>query len=98
MSPQRVFAVYEFITRHFLGCCSRDAVLAETELQVSIGLELFTARATLIKERNYLDVYKYDRQGENSLPPFHRGETVPLVDCHVEESQTTVCVTGIDEE
>ena len=48
MAAQRVFAVYEFITRHFLGCCSHDAVLAETELQVSIGLELFTARATLI--------------------------------------------------
>ena len=51
-----------------------------------VSLEVATAR----EERNYLDVYKYDRQGENSLPPFRRGEQVSVVDCHVEESQTTV--------
>lgn len=73
-----------------LACCSKDAVLAETELQVAIGYEWFNARGVIIKEKNYLDIYKYERQSENSLPPFHVGEQVGIIDSHVEESVTTV--------
>lgn len=55
-----------------------------------IGNEAFTAKGTIIKERNYLDVYKYEKQSENFLPPFTVGEHVPVVDCCVEESTTVV--------
>ena len=89
-TPSQIFSVYEYITRHFLACCSKDAVLAETELQVAIGYEWFNARGIIIKEKNYLDIYKYERQSENSLPPFHVGEQVRIIDSHVEESMTTV--------
>ena len=64
--------------------------MAETELQVVIGQEWFNARGIIIKEKNYLDIYKYERQSENSLPPFQVGEQIKILDSHVEESVTTV--------
>lgn len=55
-----------------------------------IGNEAFSAKGTIIKERNYLEVYKYEKQSENFLPRFTVGEHVPVVDCCVEESVTVV--------
>ena len=57
---------------------------------MAIGYEWFNARGVIIKEKNYLDIYKYERQSENSLPPVHVGEQVGIIDSHVEESVTTV--------
>ena len=57
---------------------------------MSIGYEWFSAKGTLVKEKNYLEIYKYEKQDENTLPPFFVGEVVPVVDSHVEESKTVV--------
>ena len=43
-----------------------------------------------MKEKNYLEIYKYEKQSENTLPLFFVGEVVPVVDSHVEESKTVV--------
>lgn len=67
--------------------------MAETELQVAIGYEWFNARGVIIKEKNYLDIFKYERQSENTLPPFRIGEQVPIIDSHVDESMTTVSIS-----
>lgn len=61
-------------------------------MEVSIGSELFTAKGTIIKEKNYLDVFIYEKQGENTLPRFVVGERVAVTDCFVDESMTTVSV------
>ena len=80
--------VYEFIVRHFLACCSRDAQGFETTATIEICnervrkslffykfsilnlsysfwispiLKKFSANGLMITERNYLDVYPYDR-------------------------------------
>ena len=100
MNPDRVYSVYEFITRHFLACCSKHAVLAETgidslihsyiELEVYIGNEGFTAKGTIVKEKNYLEIYVYEKQGENCLPHFSLHEYVPVLSCFVDEGITTV--------
>lgn len=62
----------------------------EAELQVGIGTELFTAKGTIIRERNYLDVFKYERLNENTLPTFVVGEEVEVASLCVEESTTVV--------
>ena len=62
---------------------------------MSIGYEWFSAKGTLIKEKNYLEIYKYEKQSENTLPPFFVGEVVPVVDSHVEESKTVVCMMNV---
>lgn len=53
--------VYEFIVRHFLACVSQDAVGQETVVDIDIAQEMFSASGLMIIERNYLDVYPYDR-------------------------------------
>ena len=30
VNPNKALAIYEYVSRHFLACCSRDAVLAES--------------------------------------------------------------------
>ena len=99
-----MYAIYDFITRHFLACCSKHAVLAETgifsfyypciELEVFIGNEGFTAKGTIIKEKNYLEIYVYEKQGENFLPHFSLNENVPVLSCFVDEGTTTVFSTS----
>nr|KAG5704928.1 hypothetical protein BaRGS_003911 [Batillaria attramentaria] len=53
--------IYEFIVRHFLACCSQDALGHETRVKINVAEELFTAQGLMILARNYLDVYPYDR-------------------------------------
>ena len=60
------------------------------EIDVLIKYELFSAKGTIIKEKNYLDVFIYERQSENYLPRFEKGELVNIQDCFVEEGITTV--------
>jgi hypothetical protein len=61
-------SVYELITRHFLACCSKDAVGQRTTATADIAGETFTAKGLMITERNYLDIYKWDRWTEHSMP------------------------------
>jgi DNA topoisomerase-3 len=46
--------VYDLITRHFLACCSKDAVGIESEIVAEISGEYFRASHLAIKEKNYL--------------------------------------------
>ncbi|KAI0302708.1 DNA topoisomerase [Russula brevipes] len=81
--------VYEFITRRFLACCSKDALGFETIVEVVYGGEDFSAKGLIILERNYLDVYPYDKWSGKELPDFEEGETfVPSV-CELRDGTTT---------
>lgn len=53
--------MYEFIVRHFLACVSQDALGQETVVDIDIAQEKFSASGLMIIERNYLDVYPYDK-------------------------------------
>ncbi|KAK9454863.1 DNA topoisomerase [Dipodascopsis uninucleata] len=82
--------VYILITRHFLACCAEDAKGESTEVSLDWGGERFSANGLRVIERNYLDVYPYDRW-ENSqiIPTFIQGEMVPLRSATIEEGSTT---------
>ncbi|KAG9072250.1 DNA topoisomerase [Linnemannia hyalina] len=66
--------VYEYITRRFLACCSEDAKGDQTDIDAVIHTETFKATGLIIKERNYLDVYPYDKWSGTVLPNFEEGE------------------------
>ncbi|KAF9173010.1 DNA topoisomerase [Mortierella sp. AD010] len=66
--------VYEFITRRFLACCAEDAKGDQTDVEVKVNTETFKATGLIIKERNYLDVYPYDKWTGAVLPNFVEGE------------------------
>ena len=64
---------------------------------MSVGNEVFRAKGTIVKERNYLDVFKYERLTENLLPPLQVGEKVTLASLSFEECKTTVgAVRGLN--
>ncbi|KAI0256361.1 DNA topoisomerase [Lactifluus subvellereus] len=81
--------VYEFITRRFLACCSKDALGFETTVEVIYGGEDFFAKGLIVLERNYLDVYPYDKWTGKEIPDFEEGATfVPSV-CELRDGTTT---------
>ena len=75
----REFKVYNLIARHFLACCSKDAVGEGTKVEMRVGLEYFKANGTVILEKNYLDIYhQFDKWNDNELPPFTENEYLPV--------------------
>ena len=59
--------VYEFIVRHFLACVSKDAVGAETTVNIDIAGEKFVGHGLSVRERNYLEVYTYERWSDKEI-------------------------------
>ncbi|XP_076459295.1 DNA topoisomerase 3-alpha-like [Babylonia areolata] len=66
--------LYEFIVRHFLACCSQDALGHETLVEIDIAEERFTAQGLMILAKNYLEVYPYDRWNAKEMPLYHMGD------------------------
>ena len=81
--------VYEFIVRHFLACCSKDAQGMETTVDISVNEEVFSASGLVITDRNYLDVYPYDRWTDRNMPRFSQGESQPADRVELVEGETT---------
>ncbi|XP_034311164.2 DNA topoisomerase 3-alpha isoform X1 [Magallana gigas] len=67
--------LYEFIVRHFLATCSKDAQGQETTVTINIADEMFTAQGLMIIARNYLDVYPYDRWNAKTIPVYQEGDS-----------------------
>ncbi|KAI5290952.1 DNA topoisomerase [Ascosphaera acerosa] len=82
--------VYEFVTRRFLACCSDDAKGEATDISISYGPESFHAHGLLVRERNYLEVYVYDKwDSSKQLPAFAVGETFTPTEATMTEGKTS---------
>ncbi|BGP16682.1 DNA topoisomerase [Rhodosporidiobolus nylandii] len=81
--------VYELIVRRFLACCSKNARGLETTVDIDIAGERFKATGLIIQQRNYLDVYRYDKWNGSILPEFQVGERFVPDDLSLHEGQTT---------
>ncbi|RHN69971.1 putative DNA topoisomerase transcription factor interactor and regulator CCHC(Zn) family [Medicago truncatula] len=66
--------LYELVVRHFLACVSKPALGAETTVEIDIAGERFSACGRVILERNYLDIYIYDRWDGSMIPNYAIGE------------------------
>lgn len=66
--------VYELVVRHFLACVSRDATASETIVKVVCGEEDFTGSGLCIHERNYLDVYIYEKWNSKEIHGYEEGK------------------------
>ncbi|RMZ99619.1 DNA topoisomerase 3-alpha, partial [Brachionus plicatilis] len=67
--------IYDLIVRNFLACCSEDAKGSETAVSIDVSHEKFTASGLMVFERNYLDVYPYERWVNKKIPEFENGQT-----------------------
>ncbi|KIY52889.1 prokaryotic type I DNA topoisomerase [Fistulina hepatica ATCC 64428] len=81
--------VYEFITRRFLACCSKDAEGWQTTVDVVCGGEEFYATGLVVLEKNYLEVYIYDKWVGHVVPEFQEGEVFHPSVCELREGRTT---------
>lgn len=81
--------VYEFVVRRFLACCSEDAKGVATDIDLLYGEEMFHAHGVIVLERNYLDVYVYEKwTGTAVLPPFTVGERFEPQEAMMTEGKT----------
>ncbi|KAG8849797.1 DNA topoisomerase [Tulasnella sp. 330] len=81
--------VYEFVTRRYLACCSKDAEGFQTTVEVVCGGEQFKASGLAVLARNYLDVYLYDTWGDKSIPDFQEGQEFMPTVLELRDGQTT---------
>lgn len=82
--------VYDFVVRRFLACCSQDAKGSKTDIGLLYGSEVFNASGLTVLERNYLDIYPYDKwTSSQELPHFQEGETFEPTEARLYESKTS---------
>lgn len=82
--------VYEFVVRRFLACCSEDAKGEATEVEIKWASEVFHTKGLLVLERNYLDVYPYDKwESSQQVPTFTEGETFEPTEANMTDGKTT---------
>ena len=84
--------VYTLVVKHYLACCSRDAVGRETELTLKIASEEFVAKGLMILERNWLEIYQpFERwsTGQGELPKVRVGSRIVPTTLVMNEGQTS---------
>jgi DNA topoisomerase-3 len=81
--------LYEFITRHFLACCSDDAHGWETTVTIDINGEVFSASGLAIQEYNWLGVYPYEKWSDRNIPNFKPNEEFTPTSLTMEQGTTT---------
>jgi len=82
--------VYEFVVRRFLAGCSEDAKGEATTVEIEYGEETFFANGLIVLERNYLDVYPYEKwTSSQPLPRFTLRETFEPTEANITDGETT---------
>ena len=84
--------VYTLVVKHYLACCSRDAVGRETSITVKMATEEFTAKGLMILEYNWLKIYEpWERwsTGQGELPPVEVGSRITPSSLLMKEGRTT---------
>ncbi|XP_053654967.1 DNA topoisomerase 3-alpha isoform X2 [Cherax quadricarinatus] len=81
--------IYEFIVRRFLACLSKDAKGLETIVDIEIAGEEFTTGGLIILERNYLDVYPYDRWSDKVMPQYEEGQVFDPTSLEIVDGETS---------
>ena len=82
--------IYEFVVRRFLACCSEDAKGQATDIDIKWGPESFHAHGLRVLERNYLNIYVYDKwESSQQLPAFAVGETFEPTEANMVDGKTT---------
>lgn len=82
--------VYEYVTRRFLACCSKDAKGEEVIVDLKWGEENFQVSGLRVTETNYLDVYPYySWSSSRTLPLFSKGERIEILLSALSEGNTS---------
>ena len=78
------------MVRRFLPCCSEDAKDESTTVEIEYGGEIFFTNGLIVLERNYLDVYPYEKwTSSQPLPRFNLHETFEPTEANMTHGETT---------
>ena len=78
------------MVRRFLACCSEDAKGESTTVEIEYGDETFFTNGLIVLERNYLDVYPYEKwTSSQPLPSFTLHEAFEPTEANITEGETT---------
>ena len=82
--------MYEFVVRRFLACCSEDAKGETTTVEIQYGDETFFTNGLIVLQRNYLDVYPYEKwESSQQLPHFDLHEVFEPTEANITDGETT---------
>nr|CCA26226.1 DNA topoisomerase putative [Albugo laibachii Nc14] len=81
--------VYELIVLHFLACCSKDAKGFQTNVTMQMHMEEFTTSGLMITERNYLEIYRFEKWSNSSIPVYALREQFIPNCIRMESGETT---------
>mmetsp|Transcript_13185 Transcript_13185/g.38827 ORF Transcript_13185/g.38827 Transcript_13185/m.38827 type:complete len:979 (-) Transcript_13185:215-3151(-) len=84
--------IYVLVVKHYLACCSRDAIGKETQLTVKMASEEFSAKGLMILERNWLEIYApWERwsTGQGELPRVQVGSRIKPTSLLMKEGRTS---------
>jgi len=84
--------VYTLVVKHYLACCSRDAIGKETEIITKISSEEFLAKGLMILEKNWLEIYEpWERwsTGQGELPRVQVGSRIVPTSFLMKDGRTT---------
>ncbi|KZC11859.1 PREDICTED: DNA topoisomerase 3-alpha [Dufourea novaeangliae] len=81
--------VYEFVVRHFLACLSKNALGQETTVEIDINGEKFIANGLQIIERNYLNVYIYEKWSNKEIHTYQRGQVFQPTSIDMVQEETS---------
>lgn len=81
--------IYELIVRHFLATLDKDAVGFETTIEININGELFTLHGLRVEEKNYLEIYIYDKWTDKDIPRYELRERFTPDSVMMNDGQTT---------
>ncbi|CAH0049121.1 unnamed protein product [Clonostachys solani] len=82
--------IYEYVVRRFLACCSEDAKGEASDVELQYGDELFSAHGVIVSERNYLEVFIYEKWDNTiELPKFTVGEQFEPTEAMMTDGKTS---------
>ncbi|KAK2586300.1 hypothetical protein KPH14_001550 [Odynerus spinipes] len=81
--------VYEFIVRHFLACLSKNAEGQETIVEIDIAGEKFITNGLQIIEKNYLEIYIYEKWNDKEIHRYQEGQKFKPTSIEMVQEETS---------
>lgn len=81
--------LFDFVTRHFLACCSEDAKGHATNVTIEIAGEKFKAGGLAVLNKNYLEIYTFDYWNGSNIAAYNVGEMIQPTALLMVDGKTT---------
>lgn len=82
--------VYEYVVRHFLACCSQDAIGRASRIKLKWHTEIFTASGIEVLEENFLNIYPWvNWKSSEQLPNLQLHSMIKLSKVEMKSGETS---------